>query len=71
MQVIEMPKTVYVQLNVDDRNIGVDPDGNYYRVENGQFTPIQPMDVVMEYLGAGLRLPDQFIGARELVQRLL
>lgn len=71
MQVIELPRTILVQVTVDDMGFGVDPDGNYYRVENGQLNPVDVRTVAMEYLQKEMRIPDQFVGARDMIRRLL
>ena len=71
MQVIELPRTIIVQVTIDDMGFGVDPDGNYYRIENNQLNPVVVKTVAMEYLQKEMRIPDQFVGARELLRRLL
>lgn len=67
MQVI-----TYVNVNKDENtNIGVGPDGTYYRVNGSTFTAMAVKDVAREYLDRDLRVPNEFTAVRDLFTRLL
>lgn len=44
--------------------------GQYFRVEGDSFTPMDARDVAIEYLRSGLRIPDDFIEVRNVVQSI-